>query len=83
MLAKALITAAAMATTAVLSAVPASAQPGPPPCEFALSFICNVIPMAPDLDHNVDLTEQLPPADPNAPLPESLPVADPCAAGCI
>jgi hypothetical protein len=39
--------------------------------------------MAPDLDHNVDLTEQLPPVDPNAPLPESLPPLDPCSAGCI
>lgn len=83
MFTKALITAAAMAVTAVLSSVSAGAQPGPPPCEFALSFICNVIPMAPNLDHDVDLTEQLPPADPNAPPPESLPVADPCAAGCV
>ena len=83
MFTKALITAAAMAVTAVLSSVPAGAQPGPPPREFALSFICNVIPMAPNLDDDVDLTEQLPPADPNAPPPESLPAADPCAAGCI
>jgi hypothetical protein len=81
--AKALITGAALAVTAVFSAVPAGAQPGPPPCELALSFICSMIPMAPDLDHSIDLTEQQPPVDPNAPLPESLPPVDPCAAGCI
>ncbi|MGV0790381.1 fibronectin-binding protein [Mycolicibacterium sp. XJ1819] len=87
MLRRALITAtvplAAALTATVLSAPTAGAQPpGPPPCEFALSFLCNIIPMAPGLDHDIDLTEQAP-VDPNAPLPESLPPADPCAAGCI
>ncbi|SEH61446.1 hypothetical protein SAMN04489835_2040 [Mycolicibacterium rutilum] len=68
----------------LFAAVPAGAQPGgPPSCELALAFLCRYIPMAPELDHNIDLTEQQP-VDPNAPLPESLPPVDPCAAvGCI
>jgi hypothetical protein len=68
---------------AVLAAVPASAEPADNPCEFAVNYFCKFIPIAPDLEGNVDLTQQLPPADPNAPPPESLPVLDPCAAGCI
>lgn len=71
-------------TVAVLSAPTTGAQPpGPPPCELALSFLCHIIPMAPNLDHDVDLTQNEPPANPNAPLPEEMPPADPCAAGCI
>jgi hypothetical protein len=75
-------TAAALAAGLLLSA-PATAEPGDNPCELAVNFLCRFVPIAPDLDHNVDLTQQQPPADPNAPPPESLPVVDPCAAGCI
>ncbi|MBX5486283.1 MAG: fibronectin-binding protein [Mycolicibacterium hassiacum] len=90
-----LIATVAVAGSAVLAAPAAGAQPGgPPPCEFALAFLCHFIPMAPDLDHDVDLTQQadpyapppelVPSEDPNAPLPEELLVpADPCAMGCI
>lgn len=78
-----LVAAVAIGAAATAFAAPAAAQPGPPPCGFALGFICNIIPTAPELEENVDLTEGLPPADPNAPLPESLPPLDPCAAGCI
>jgi hypothetical protein len=75
-------TAAALAAGLVLSA-PATAEPGDNPCELAINFLCRFVPIAPELDHDVDLTQQQPPADPNAPPPESLPVVDPCAAGCI
>jgi len=75
-------TATALAAGLLLSA-PATAQPGDNPCELAINFLCRFVPIAPDLDHDVDLTRQQPPADPNAPPPESLPVVDPCAAGCI
>jgi hypothetical protein len=74
--------AAALAAGLLLSA-PATAEPGDNPCELAVNFLCRFVPIAPDLDHDVDLTQQQPPADPNAPPPESLPVVDPCAAGCI
>jgi hypothetical protein len=83
MLRRAIIAAVGACGAAVSLAVPAAAQPDRPPCDLALSFVCNMIPMAPDLDHSVDLTDQLPPVDPNAPLPETLPPLDPCSAGCI
>jgi hypothetical protein len=70
-------------SAATYMAVPASAEPGDNPCEFAINYFCKFIPMAPELEGNVDLTQQLPPADTNAPPPESLPPVDPCAAGCI
>jgi hypothetical protein len=75
---------AAMAALAagVLLGIPASAEPGDNPCEPAVNFLCRFVPIAPDLDHDIDLSPQQP-VDPNAPPPESLPVVDPCAAGCI
>jgi hypothetical protein len=79
---KTLIAAAAALTTGLLLAAPATAEPGDNPCELAVNFLCQFVPIAPDLDHDVDLTQQQP-IDPNAPPPESLPVVDPCAAGCI
>jgi len=77
------IAAAAALMAGLLLAAPATADPGDNPCELAINFLCRFVPIAPDLDHDVDLTRQQPPADPNAPPPESLPVVDPCAAGCI
>jgi hypothetical protein len=76
------IAAVAALTTGLLLAAPAAAEPGDNPCELAINFVCRFVPIAPDLEHDVDLT-QLQPIDPNAPPPESLPVVDPCAAGCI
>jgi hypothetical protein len=76
------IAAAAALTAGLVLATPASAEPGDNPCEFAINYFCKFLPMAPDLEGDVDLTQQQP-VDPNAPPPESLPVVDPCAAGCI
>ncbi|MDT5245672.1 MAG: hypothetical protein QOD36_3048 [Mycobacterium sp.] len=76
------IAAAAALAAGLLLATPASAEPGDNPCELAVTFLCRFAPIAPDLDDDVDLTQQQP-VDPNAPPPESLPVVDPCAAGCI
>jgi hypothetical protein len=77
------VLAAATALAAgTLFAVPASADPGDNPCEFAINYFCKFMPIAPDLEGDIDLTQQQP-VDPNAPPPESLPVVDPCAAGCI
>jgi hypothetical protein len=78
-----MIAAAAALAVGVLLATPASAEPGDNPCEFAVNLFCKFVPIAPDLEGDVDLTQQQPPLDPNAPPPESLPVVDPCAAGCI
>jgi hypothetical protein len=82
MLKKAAIAGMSALGAAVFIAAPAIADPGDNPCELAINFLCQFVPVAPDLDHDVDLTQQQP-VDPNAPPPESLPVADPCAAGCI
>jgi hypothetical protein len=82
MLTRVMSTAVAALGAAVFLAAPASAEPGDNPCELAITFLCRMVPVAPDLDHDVDLTQQQQ-VDPNAPPPESLPVVDPCAAGCI
>ena len=82
MLKRAVIAAAATLATGTLLAVPANADPGDNPCELAINFLCRFVPVAPDLDHDIDLTQQ-PPGDPNAPPPDSLPATDPCVAGCI
>jgi hypothetical protein len=82
MLKKALIIATSAIAAAAFFAAPASADPGDNPCEFAINYFCKFVPIAPDLEGDVDLTQQQP-VDPNAPPPESLPVVDPCAAGCI
>ncbi len=82
-LGKSAIAALGALATAVFLAGPASAEPGDNPCDLAINFFCKFVPIAPDLEDDVDLTQQQPPADPNAPLPESLPPLDPCAAGCI
>jgi hypothetical protein len=61
----------------------ASAAPGDDPCTPAVSFICRFVPVAPELDGDVDLTKQLPSVDPTAPPADSLPPLDPCANGCV
>jgi hypothetical protein len=89
MLKRSVIAAVSAIGAAVLLAVPASADPGDNPCEFSVSFICRFVPIAPDLEGDIDLTQQQPPADPAAPLPEPPPPAevpppaDICANGCI
>ena len=83
MLRRPVVAAAAALAAGVYLATPTSADPGDNPCEFAINYFCKFIPIAPDLEGDVDLTTDQPPADPNAPPPESLPVVDPCAAGCI
>ena len=82
MLKKALTIATSALAAAAFFAGLASADPGDNPCELAINYFCRFIPIAPDLEGDVDLTQQQP-VDPNAPPPESLPVVDPCAAGCI
>jgi hypothetical protein len=80
---KRMVLGAATAPAAgTLFAMPANADPGDNPCEFAINYFCKFMPIAPDLEGDIDLTQQQP-VDPNTPPPESLPVVDPCAAGCI
>lgn len=63
-------------------AAPASAAPADDPCQLATMFFCRLLPIAPDLDGDVDLTKQMPATDPAAPPPDSLPPSDICASGC-
>jgi hypothetical protein len=77
----ALVLGTAQVSTA--ASTPASADPGDSPCGLAVSFICRFVPLAPELDGDVDLTKQLPSVDPSAPPADSLPPLDPCAFGCV
>jgi hypothetical protein len=79
---RALVAAATAVTAGLLLATPANADPDDSPCELAISYFCRFVPVAPDLDRDLDLTQQQQ-VDPNAPPPDTLPVMDPCAAGCI
>jgi hypothetical protein len=45
-------------TAALGFAAPAGAEPGDNPCQFAATFLCKFVPMVPDLDHDIDLTQQ-------------------------
>jgi hypothetical protein len=69
---------------------PAGADPTDDPCQLAVTFLCRFLPMAPDLDHNVDLTKepgfingQTLPSMPADPQPEDTPPADVCINGCM
>ena len=64
-------------------AVPASAAPADDPCQGAMVLFCRLLPIAPELEGDVDLTKQMPASDPAALLPDSLPPADICANGCV
>jgi len=64
-------------------ATPATADPAEDPCRLAISLLCRMVPIAPELDHDVDLTQNQPPADPPVPLPENVTPSDPCVAECI
>jgi hypothetical protein len=61
----------------------AAADPSDNPCPLTMALVCRFLPVAPNLDDDIDLTKQLPPADPSAPAPDNLPPADVCAHDCI
>ncbi|MGU3500938.1 fibronectin-binding protein [Mycobacterium sp. C31M] len=53
------------------------------PCALAVSLLCRFMPIAPDLEGDVDYTQQLPAGANTVLVPESVAPADPCASGCI
>jgi hypothetical protein len=61
----------------------AMADPSDDPCPLAAALLCRFVPIAPELDGDVDLTKQMPPDGPAAPAPDSLPPVDICASGCV
>lgn len=84
----AIVTAASALTLGV--AGPAGAYPANDPCQLAISFLCQLVPVAPDLDQSIDLTQnpgtiagEPVPQMPAAPETDYGPPADVCANGCI
>ncbi len=61
---------------------PSVARPTDNPSNLAVSFLCRYVPMAPDLEGDIDLTKQQPADDPKAPAPDTRPPVDPCINGC-
>ncbi|MDT5078223.1 MAG: hypothetical protein QOJ80_2860 [Mycobacterium sp.] len=73
----------AFASTCLTPPAAALADPADDPCSLAVSFLCHFMPMAPNLDGDVDLTKQQPPADPADPRATAPPLTDICISGCI
>ncbi|WNG83558.1 fibronectin-binding protein [Mycobacterium sp. ITM-2016-00316] len=66
---------------AVVGAAPVHADPLDEPCALAVSLLCRFMPIAPELEGDVDYTQQQTGAGILA--PESAQPVDPCAGGCI
>ena len=62
----------------------ATADPSDDPCPLAMAFVYRFVPIAPNLEGDIDLTQQHPPTDPNTPMPDLPPQTDIiCANGCV
>ncbi len=59
------------------------ADPDDNPCQMVAGLLCKFMPLAPELDGDIDLTKQQPPADPSVPEPDMRAPADICARGCM
>jgi hypothetical protein len=55
---RAVVVAIAATAMALGLAAPANAGPGDDPCPLAMAFLCRMLPVAPDLDHDIDLTQE-------------------------
>ncbi|MGO9104088.1 MAG: fibronectin-binding protein [Mycobacterium sp.] len=55
---KAIIAAVTATGLALGLAPPAGADSVDSSCPLAVTFLCNFLPIAPDLDHDLDLTQQ-------------------------
>lgn len=54
---RAVIMALGAVTTGLYFAAPAGADPGSDPCHAAFISLCRIFPAMPDLDHDIDLTQ--------------------------
>jgi hypothetical protein len=63
-------------------AIPAAADPSDFSCPLKLFFVCRMVPVAPDLDHDIDLTKEPPPWASAVPPADSTPAGDVCVDGC-
>jgi hypothetical protein len=88
------IASAALVLSGWASARSAIADPADDPCPLSMAFVCRFVPIAPELEGDVDLTKQQAPADPassglHSPGDSAVPVlvpqgtADICGNGCI
>ena len=73
MLSKTVTAALAAAAISTVFAAPVHADPADNPCELAITFLCQFMPIAPDLEHDIDLTVQQPPYDPALPVDPAVP----------
>lgn len=86
----AFIVAVGVLTAALGAAAPAGADPSDDPCQLAVTILCHFMPMAPGLDHDIDLTQgsatlngqSLPEMPTAGQSPEDVPPAQICANGC-
>jgi hypothetical protein len=80
---EAMVVVAGVVVAQTVLAVPSLAAPSNDPCPLQMALMCRFLPIAPDLDGDVDLSKQ-PPAGPTDPAsrPDATPPADVCARGC-
>jgi hypothetical protein len=64
LIAAALIGSAGVVVAALMLPATATANPADDPCALMASFLCRFVPVAPDLDGDVDLTTQVPATEP-------------------
>jgi hypothetical protein len=62
--------------TGLYLAAPAGADPGFDPCHSSITFICRMLPIMPDLDHDVDLSQD-PDGSAGGQSPGNQPAANP------
>lgn len=78
----AILVTAFLTAYAVALPVAAAAEPVTDPCSLSVTLLCHFVPMAPDWEGDIDLTQNQPPADPAVPEPESREPSDYCFNGC-
>jgi hypothetical protein len=66
---QAVVAAMAAITASILLSNPAQADDRNDPCGFAAATLCRFLPMMPELEHYIDLTQEQPSTDPPPPSP--------------
>jgi hypothetical protein len=78
---KTMIASTAMVALSTLCPPAASADQEDDPCPLSLALLCRMLPIAPELDGDVDLTKPTVPPDPGAASQEPPAPAAPAAEG--
>ena len=86
----AVIVAGGVVAATLGAAAPASADPSGDQCPLAVTVLCRFLPIAPGLDHDIDLTQgpgslnghTLPEMPNSGQGPEDVPPAQICPTGC-